>query len=118
MTSTLVARGEIPRHAIGSAALAEFLVTAAISATFVATLDLAAYGRVVLGLIIGGALAAPARRLVQPHPAAARADGRGGGGRGRARGARLGPARGRLIIDGRHRPSGGTGAEEKTAKIP
>jgi uncharacterized protein len=59
VTSTLVARGEIPRHAIGSAALAEFLVTAAISATFVATLDLAAYGRVVLGLIIGGALAAP-----------------------------------------------------------
>jgi uncharacterized protein len=59
VTSTLVARGESPRHAIGSAALAEFLVTAAISATFLATLDLPAYGRVVLGLIIGGALAAP-----------------------------------------------------------
>jgi len=59
VTSTLVARGECPRHAIGSAALAEFLVTAAISATFLATLDLAAYGRVVLGLVIGGALAAP-----------------------------------------------------------
>jgi uncharacterized protein len=59
VTSTLVARGESPRHAIGSASLSEFLVTAAISATFVATLDLAQYGRVVLGLIIGGALAAP-----------------------------------------------------------
>ncbi len=59
VTSTLVARGECPRHAIGSAGLAEFLVTAAISGTFLATLDLAAYGRVVLGLIIGGALAAP-----------------------------------------------------------
>jgi uncharacterized protein len=59
VTSTLVARGESPRHAVGSAALAEFVVTAAISATFLATLDLAAYGRVVLGLIIGGALAAP-----------------------------------------------------------
>jgi len=59
VTSTLVARGESPRHAVGSAALAEFLVTAAVSATFLATLDLAAYGRVVLGLIIGGALAAP-----------------------------------------------------------
>ena len=59
VTSTLVARGECPRRAIGSAALAEFLVTAAISATFLATLDLAAYGRVVLGLVIGGALAAP-----------------------------------------------------------
>jgi uncharacterized membrane protein YfcA len=50
VTSTLVARGECPRHA---------LVTAAVSATFLATLDLAAYGRVVLGLVIGGALAAP-----------------------------------------------------------
>ena len=59
VTSTLVARGENPRHAIGSAGLAEFLVTAAISGTFLATLDLAAYGRVVLGLVIGGALAAP-----------------------------------------------------------
>jgi uncharacterized membrane protein YfcA len=59
VTSTLVARGEEPRHAVGSSSLAEFLVTAAISATFLATLDFAAYGRVVLGLIIGGALAAP-----------------------------------------------------------
>jgi uncharacterized protein len=50
VTSTLVARGENPRHAIGSSALSEFLVTAAISATFMATLDLAQYGRVVLGL--------------------------------------------------------------------
>src|SRR5215213_539169 len=59
VTSTMVARGERPRHAVGSAALAEFLVTAAVSATFLATLDLAAYGQVVLGLVIGGALAAP-----------------------------------------------------------
>jgi uncharacterized protein len=59
VTSTLVARGEEPRRAVGSSSLAEFLVTAAVSATFVAVLDLAAYGRVVLGLIIGGALAAP-----------------------------------------------------------
>jgi uncharacterized protein len=59
VTSTLVARGEEPRHAVGSSSLAEFLVTAAISGTFLATLDFASYGRVVLGLIIGGALAAP-----------------------------------------------------------
>jgi uncharacterized protein len=34
-------------------------VTAAISVTFVMALDFATYGRVVVGLIIGGALAAP-----------------------------------------------------------
>ncbi len=59
VTATLVARGEEPRRAVGSSSLAEFLVTAAISATFLATLDLADYGRVVLGLVVGGALAAP-----------------------------------------------------------
>jgi uncharacterized protein len=59
VTSTLVARGEIPRHAVGSASLCEFLVTVAISAAFFATLDITTYWRVVLGLIIGGALAAP-----------------------------------------------------------
>ncbi|MDP4024181.1 sulfite exporter TauE/SafE family protein [Methylobacterium sp. NEAU 140] len=59
VTSTLVAQGERARHAIGSGSVSEFLVTAAISATFLATLDLAAYGRIVLGLIVGGALAAP-----------------------------------------------------------
>ena len=59
VTSTLVARGESPRHAVGSASLSEFFVTAAISATFLATLDLTAYGQVVLGLVVGGALAAP-----------------------------------------------------------
>ncbi len=59
VTSTLVARGESPRHAVGSASLSEFFVTAAISVTFLATLDLTAYGQVVLGLVVGGALAAP-----------------------------------------------------------
>jgi uncharacterized protein len=59
VNSTLIARGETPRISIGSVSLAEFLVTAAISITFFMTLDLAAYGRVVVGLIVGGALAAP-----------------------------------------------------------
>jgi uncharacterized protein len=59
VNSTLIARGETARISIGSVSLAEFLVTAAIAATFVMTLDLASYGQVVLGLIIGGALAAP-----------------------------------------------------------
>lgn len=42
--STLIARGATPRISIGSISLAEFLVTAAISATFVMMLDLATYG--------------------------------------------------------------------------
>src|ERR671910_495609 len=59
VNSTLIARGATPRLSIGSVSLAEFLVTAAISATFVMTLELASYGQVVLGLIIGGALRGP-----------------------------------------------------------
>jgi uncharacterized protein len=59
VNSTLIARGETPRISIGSVSLAEFLVTAAISITFVMALDLTTYGRVVVGLIVGGALAAP-----------------------------------------------------------
>jgi uncharacterized membrane protein YfcA len=59
VNSTLIAGGESPRHSIGSVSISEFFVTVAVSATFVMALDLATYGRVVLGLTIGGALAAP-----------------------------------------------------------
>jgi uncharacterized protein len=59
VTSTLIARGDQPRHSIGSASLAEFFVTLAISVAFLTALDLTEYGLVVLGLVIGGALAAP-----------------------------------------------------------
>jgi uncharacterized membrane protein YfcA len=59
VNATLIAGGESPRHSIGSVSLSEFFVTVAVSITFVIALDLGTYGRVVLGLIIGGALAAP-----------------------------------------------------------
>jgi uncharacterized protein len=59
VTSSLIARGDQPRHSIGSVSLAEFFVTLAISLAFLTALDLSAYGLVVLGLVIGGALAAP-----------------------------------------------------------
>jgi len=67
VTSTLVARGNHPRLAVGSVNLAEFFVTVAQAATFLAVLRLT-HGRVVLGLIVGGVMAAPvaaylARRL-------------------------------------------------------
>jgi uncharacterized membrane protein YfcA len=59
VTSTLIARGDRPRQSIGSVSLSEFFVTLSISVAFLSALDLSQYGWVVLGLIIGGALAAP-----------------------------------------------------------
>ena len=55
----LVATGGDPRRSIGSANLAEFFVTVAISVTFLFHLNFAEYGAIVLGLVIGGAVAAP-----------------------------------------------------------
>jgi uncharacterized membrane protein YfcA len=59
VTSTLLARGDHPRPTIGSVSLSEFFLTMAISVTFIVALDFSQYWKVVLGLIIGGALAAP-----------------------------------------------------------
>ena len=59
VASTLIAGGDNPRRAIGSVNLAEFFITVSVSVTFLTQLDLAQYGKLVLGLIIGGALAAP-----------------------------------------------------------
>ncbi|MDJ0386601.1 sulfite exporter TauE/SafE family protein [Roseomonas sp. E05] len=59
VTSTLLASGSDPRRAIGTVNCAEFFVTVAVSVTLVLHLDISQLGRVVLGLILGGALAAP-----------------------------------------------------------
>ena len=59
VASTLIAGGDSPRRAVGSVNLAEFFITVSVSVTFLTQLDLAQYGKAVLGLIIGGALAAP-----------------------------------------------------------
>ena len=58
VTSSLVARGHNPTFAIGSVSLAEFFVTIAQVATFFATIGLF-HWRAIVGLIIGGILAAP-----------------------------------------------------------
>lgn len=58
VTSTLVARGNHPRFTIGSVNLVEFFVTTAIAATFFATIGLA-HWQIIVGLLIGGCLAAP-----------------------------------------------------------
>jgi uncharacterized membrane protein YfcA len=69
VTSTLIGRGGVPRTAIGSANLAEFFVTAAVSATFIVTVGLSLWP-IIAGLVLGGVLAAPlaayAARLTFP----------------------------------------------------
>lgn len=59
VTTTLVARGKNPRLTIGSVNFSEFFVTLAESITFVLTLSFGQYWQIILGLLIGGAIAAP-----------------------------------------------------------
>lgn len=58
VASTLIGGGTVPRYAIGSTNLAEFFVTSTISATFFATIGFELWP-VILGLVLGGVLAAP-----------------------------------------------------------
>lgn len=73
VTSTLVARGNAPRYTIGSVNLTEFFVTLSQSITFVIALgsgEFLKYGTIILGLLIGGAIAAPLAALAAkwlPH---------------------------------------------------
>ena len=67
VTSTLIARGRHPKYTIGSVNLAEFFVSLASSVTFITIIGFS-HWKVVLGLILGGMVAAPiaatlARRL-------------------------------------------------------
>jgi uncharacterized membrane protein YfcA len=58
VASTLIVRGNDTRTTVGSVASAEFFVTLAASVTFLLTIGLS-YWNVILGLAIGGAIAAP-----------------------------------------------------------
>lgn len=58
VTTTLISNGATPRKTIGSVNLTEFFVTFAEAVTFIATLSTIRW-EVVLGLIIGGIIAAP-----------------------------------------------------------
>jgi len=58
VTSTLIARGRHPRYTIGSVNLAEFFVSLASSVTFITIIGFS-HWKVVLGLILGGMVAAP-----------------------------------------------------------
>ncbi len=63
VTSTLMARGHNPRFTIGSVNLSEFFVTVAEAATFFTILGLI-HWQVIVGLLIGGVLAAPMAAFV------------------------------------------------------
>jgi len=58
VTSTLIARGRHPKYTIGSVNLAEFFVSLASSVTFISIIGFS-HWKVVLGLILGGMVAAP-----------------------------------------------------------
>ncbi len=59
VTTTLVARGKHPRLTIGSVNFSEFFITLAESVTFVLALNFSEYWQIILGLLIGGGIAAP-----------------------------------------------------------
>jgi len=67
VTTTLVARGKNPRLTIGSVNFSEFFVTLAESITFVLTLTFSQYWQIILGLLVGGAIAAPLAARVTKH---------------------------------------------------
>jgi len=69
VTSTLVARGKYPRMTIGSVNFSEFFITFAESVTFVLALSFSQYWQIIVGLLIGGGIAAPlAARMTKKLP--------------------------------------------------
>lgn len=69
VTSTLVARGKNPLITIGSVNFTEFFVALGQSILFVIALSFGEYWKIIIGLLIGGAIAAPiAARLAQKIP--------------------------------------------------
>jgi len=68
VTSSLIAKGRSPRYTIGSVNLAEFFITMASAVTFFLTIGVS-HWNIVLGLLIGGAIASPlAARLAGKLP--------------------------------------------------
>jgi hypothetical protein len=59
VTSNLLIQGAEPRKVIGTVNSVEFFLTVAVSLTFIAHLGLAEFGVAVVGLLIGGVIAAP-----------------------------------------------------------
>jgi hypothetical protein len=59
VSSTLISRGRHPLYTIGSVNLTEFFVSFASAFTFSLFLNIQTYWQVILGLIVGGVIAAP-----------------------------------------------------------
>jgi uncharacterized membrane protein YfcA len=72
VTGNLLVQGAEPRRTIGTVNTTEFILTATISATFIATLGWEMFTLATLGLLIGGVLAAPFGAMivkkVKPKP--------------------------------------------------
>ena len=64
VTGNLLVQGAEPRRTIGTVNTTEFIVTATISATFIATLGWAMFTVATVGLLVGGVLAAPFGAMV------------------------------------------------------
>ncbi|MBB5279883.1 hypothetical protein HNQ87_001030 [Pacificimonas flava] len=67
VTSNLLIQGTSPRTTIGTVNSAEFFLTVTISVTFILSLGMAAFTTATLGLILGGALAAPLGPVAARH---------------------------------------------------
>lgn len=59
VTSNLLLQNTDPRKTIGTVNTVEFFVTAAISATFIYTIGLQSFSNIIIGMLIGGLIAAP-----------------------------------------------------------
>lgn len=64
VTSNLMVQGTTPRMTIGTVNTAEFFLTITISATFLATIGWEAFTVAILGLLIGGIIAAPMGAII------------------------------------------------------
>ncbi len=68
VTSTLISKGKAPRYVIGTVSITEFFVTLASALTFFSMIGIS-HWKVIVGLVLGGALAAPlAAKLVGRLP--------------------------------------------------
>lgn len=68
VTSTLIAKGKCPKYTVGSVSLTEFFITLASAFTFFVSVGVS-HWNIVLGLLIGGTIAAPiAARLAGKLP--------------------------------------------------
>jgi uncharacterized membrane protein YfcA len=72
VTSNLLVQGAEPRRVIGTVNTTEFFLTLVISATFLASLGVAAFTLATVGLLVGGIAAAPlgafAAKHISPRP--------------------------------------------------